>query len=128
LLNAVLTKTQGGLNDGWIAPFTPAFNLNLAGEWDLPFLRGLTLTGRMVYTAAQYIDTTWPRRMLPDWTRFDIGARYAFENPGAKGKLLVARFNIDNVLDTDYWAGGSAVTTLSLGTPRTFRLSLTADF
>jgi iron complex outermembrane receptor protein len=128
LLNAVLTKTQGGLNDGWYAPFTPGFNLNLAGEWDLPFLRGLTLTGRAVYTAAQYIDTTWPRRMLPDWTRFDIGARYAFENPGAKGRLLVARFNIDNVLDADYWAGGSAVTTLSLGAPRTFRLSLTADF
>jgi iron complex outermembrane recepter protein len=128
LLNAILAKTQGGQNDGWTAPFSPDFNLNLAGEWDLPFLRGLTLTSRVVYTAAQYIDTTLPRRMLPDWTRFDVGARYTFENPGAKGKLLVARFNVDNVLDADYWAGGSAVTTLSLGAPRTFRLSLTADF
>ncbi len=48
-----------------------------------------------------------PRRSLPDWTRFDVGVRYAFENPGAKGKLLVARFNVDNVLDTNYWAGGA---------------------
>jgi iron complex outermembrane receptor protein len=66
--------------------------------------------------------------MLPDWTRFDLGARYAFENPGAKGKLLVARFAVENLLDTNYWAGGTGPTSLFLGMPRTFRLSLTADF
>jgi len=125
-LNAVLARTQGGLTDGWYAPFSPGFNFNLAGEWDLPFARGVTVNGRVVYTSSQYIDTTWPRRTLPEWARFDLGARYAFENPGAKGKLLVARFNVDNVLDTNYWAGGS--NTLVLGAPRTFRLSLTADF
>lgn len=91
-------------------------------------MRDLTLVGRVVYTASQYIDTTSPRRSLPDWTRFDLGARYAFENPGAKGRQLVARFNVENVLDTSSWEGGSGATTLFLGTPRTFRLSLTADF
>ncbi len=127
-LNPVLTKTQGGTTDGWIAPFVPKVSLNLGGEWDLPFVQHLTLTGRAVYTGAQYIDTTWPRRMLPEWTRFDLGARYAFENPGAKGKLLVARFNVENVFDATYWEGGGGVTSLNLGMPRTFRLSLTADF
>jgi iron complex outermembrane recepter protein len=127
-LNAVLAKTQGGTTDGWIAPFSPGFNLNLAGEWDLSFVPGLTLNGRVVYTGSQYIDTTWPRRSLPDWTRFDLGARYVFENPGAKGKLLVARFNVENVLDANYWSGGNGVSTLFLGMPRTFRLSLTAEF
>jgi iron complex outermembrane receptor protein len=127
-LNAALTKTQGGTTDGWIAPFSPGVQLNLATEWDLPFVPGLTLNGRVVYTGSQYIDTTWPRRSLPEWTRFDIGARYAFENPGAKGKLLVARFNVDNLFDANYWAGGSGETLLNLGAPRTFRLSLTADF
>ena len=127
-LNGVLTKTQGGLTDGWIAPFAPGAQFNLAGEWDLPFARGLTATGRITYTGAQYIDTTYPRRMLPEWTRFDVGARYAFENPAAKGKLLVARFNVDNVLGFNYWEGGNQATTLYLGAPRTFRLSLTADF
>ena len=48
---------------------------------------------------------------------------------GTKGKLLVARFNVDNVLDANYWAGGNlGATQLFLGTPRTFRVSLTADF
>ncbi len=127
LMNAVLTKTQGGTTDGWIAPFSPGVQINLASEWDLPFVPGLTLSGRAVYTGAQYIDTLSPRRSLPEWTRFDLGARYAFENPGAKGKMLVARFNVENVFDTNYWAGGTN-TLLYLGAPRSFRLSLTADF
>jgi iron complex outermembrane receptor protein len=128
LLDAVLTSTQGGLTDGWAAPMVPAFQFNIAGEWDVPFARGLTLAGRVVYTGSQYIDTLSPRRSLAEWTRFDVGARYAFDNPGANGKMLVARFAVENVLDTDYWAGGAFSNTLGLGAPRTFRLSLTADF
>lgn len=127
-LNAVLAKTQGGLTNGWTAPFSPSTQINVSGEWDLPWLPGFTLNGRMVYTSAQYIDTTTPRRMLADWVRFDLGARYAFDNPAATGKRLVARFNVENVADANYWAGGGGATTLFLGAPRTFRLALTADF
>jgi iron complex outermembrane receptor protein len=127
-LDGTLTKTQGGTTDGWTAPFAPTINLNLGGEWDVPFVSGLTLNGRVVYTGSQYIDTTLPRRSLPAWTRVDLGTRYAFENPAAKGKLLVARFNVENVLDDNYWAGGTASILLHRGMPRTFRLSLTADF
>jgi iron complex outermembrane recepter protein len=128
-LSPVLSKTQGGTTDGWIAPFSPQFTFNLSGEWDLPFVRGLTLIGRAIYTSSQYVDTTWPRRSVADWTRFDAGVRYAFENPGAPGKLLVARFNVDNVLDANYWAGSDeSAFFLFLGAPRTFRLSLTANF
>lgn len=128
-LNAVLAKTQGGLTDGWTAPFSPGLQLNLGGEWDLPFVRGLTLTSRVIYTGSQYIDTTYPRRSLPDWTRFDLGARYTFDNATSPtGKPIVLRFNIDNLLDTNYWQGGQGATLLSLGAPRTFRLSLTTDF
>ena len=127
-LDAVLAKTQGGLTDGWVAPFSPGTQLNLAGEWDLPFLPGLTATGRIVYTGTQYFDTTFPRRSLPEWTRLDIGARYVFDNPGAKGKPLAIRFNVENLLDSSYWAGGTSATYLTLGAPRVFRLAMTADF
>ena len=95
----------------------------------MPFVRGLTFLGRALYTSAQYIDTTYPRRSLPDWTRFDVGVRYAFENPGATGKMLVARLNVENVLDANYWSGANETANfMFLGAPRTFRLSLTADF
>lgn len=127
-LNPVLTKTPGGLTDGWIAPSSPQVQLNLASEWDLPFVRGLTLNGRIIYTGAQYYDTLFPRRVIPEWTRFDLGLRYAFDNPAAKGNPLVARFNVENVLDNNYWAGGGSATSLMVGAPRTFRLALTADF
>ncbi len=122
------SSAAGGLTDGWIAPFSPGVQFNLATEWDLPFVRGLTLTGRATYTGTQYIDTLSPRRTLPEWTRFDVGVRYSFENPGAPGKLLVARFNVDNVLDSNYWASGTSSVLMFLGAPRTFRLAVTADF
>ncbi len=128
LLNAVLTNTQGGATDGWTAPQTPNFQGNLAGEWDLPFVKGLTLTSRVIYTGSQYIDTLSPRRSLPAWTRFDLGARYLLENTQSPTNGPIAiRFSVENVLDNDYWASG-ANGTLSLGAPRTFRLALTADF
>jgi iron complex outermembrane receptor protein len=129
LLSAVLTQTQGGSTNGWIAPFSPTAQFNLAGEWDIPWLRGLTLTGRVVYTGSQYIDTTFPRRSLPEWTRFDLGARYVLDDARSPtGKPVALRFSVENLLDADYWATGFAATTLSLGVPRTFRLALTTDF
>ena len=129
LLDAVLTKTQGGLTDGWTAPSSPNVQLNLGGEWDTPFVHGLTLNGRMIYTGSQYIDTTYPRRSLPDWVRFDVGARYAFDNARSPtGKPIVIRFNVENVLDANYWASANTADGLGLGAPRTFRLSLTSNF
>ena len=65
---------------------------------------------------------------LPEWTRLDLGLRYAFDNLGPTGKPVVLRFNVENVFDNDYWAGGSAASNLVLGNPRTFRLALTSDF
>jgi iron complex outermembrane receptor protein len=128
-LNAVLTQTQGGLTNGWIAPFSPGGQFNLGAEWDLPFARGLTVNGRVTYTGAQFIDTTFPRRSLPEWTRLDVGLRYVLDNAASPtGKPVALRFIVENLLDSDYWASGFGPTTLSLGVPRTFRLALTTDF
>jgi iron complex outermembrane receptor protein len=44
------------------------------------------------------------------------------------GKPVAVRFFVENLFDNDYWANGLASITLSLGTPRTFRLALTTDF
>ena len=70
-----------------------------------------------------------PRRSLPEWTRLDVGARYTLDNAHSPtGRPAVLRFSVENLLDTNYWATGFAANTLSLGTPRTFRVALTADF
>jgi iron complex outermembrane receptor protein len=127
-LDAVLTKTQGGLTDGWKAPAAPDVQLNLAGEWDTPFARGMTLSGRVIYTSSQYLDVLSPRRSRPDWARFDLGVRYTFDNVGSPtGQPIAVRFNVDNVLDTNYWATTNSGL-LVLGAPRTFRLSTTVNF
>ena len=44
------------------------------------------------------------------------------------GKPVAIRFNVENVLDTNYWSMVTFNTRLNVGTPRTFRLVLTADF
>jgi iron complex outermembrane recepter protein len=123
LLDAKLTKTPGGFTDNWRAANSPDVQLRLAGEWDVPFLPGLTFTGRAVYMSSQFIDTLAPRRAIDNWTRLDAGIRYVFDNPAAHGNPLALRFNVENLLDADYWMSWRAI-----GLPRTFLLSLTANF
>lgn len=122
--NAKLERTEGGLFDGNAVPGVPTTQINAGGELDLPpwLIPGFTLTGRAIYTSAAFVDqanTQW----IPDWTRFDLGARYRFE---VNKTQMVARFNVENVAGTNYWASafnGRLVT----GTPRIFRFSLSAD-
>lgn len=126
---AILVSTAGGVNDGWQAAGAPNVQVNLAGEWDTPVVRGLTLDGRIIYTGPQYVGLTNPRLSIPDWVRFDVGARYVIADAKSPtGKPVAIRFNVENLLDTNYWSMVSFNTRLNVGTPRTFRLALTADF
>lgn len=125
LLDARMTHTEGGLNDGRRARGSPVFNLNLGSEWDLPWVKGLTVTGRVVYTSREYIDlTTTIARSIPAWTRVDAGLRYAFK---AAGKPMQFRLTADNLLDRSYWAAASRGV-LTMGAPRSVRASLAIDF
>ncbi len=126
-LDAKLAKTQGGLTDGWTAAGAPKRNFNLSAEWDVPFVPGLTVTGRAVHTSEQYFDTLNPRRMLPSWTRYDLGARYTFNKAPVTGKPAVLRLSVENVRDSNYWLGGSNGYT-SVAPGRTVRLSFTTNF
>ncbi|WPO40324.1 TonB-dependent receptor [Tardiphaga sp. 42S5] len=124
-LDAVLTKSQGGVNDGKRANGVPETQINFGGEWDAPFIPGLTLNGRVIYTSSQLYDLTEPRRSIPDWTRADVGARYTFA--GQNGKPVTIRFNVENVFGENYWMSAYGGT-LAIGAPRTFRLSSTFNF
>lgn len=118
-----LTKTEGGTLDGRTAPATPRLQLNLGGEWDTPFLPGLTLTARGLRTSTQYVDMENTQR-LPAWTRWDLGARYRF-NAGAHPVTL--RASVENVFGKNYWQS-AAREGLTMGAPRTLLVSVTTDF
>lgn len=124
LLDADLTNTQGGLTDGWRAAAAPEVQVRLSGEWDVPFLTGLTLTGRVSHTSRQYIDTLTPRRFIPDWTRIDAGFRYSLpEASSPTGKPLVLRLNVENLAGKDFWMSPNV-----FGPPRTVWASVSIDF
>ncbi|WP_083274795.1 TonB-dependent receptor [Novosphingobium resinovorum] len=124
-LDAEMTKTEGGLNDGRRARGSPEFNANLGAEWDVAMVPGLTVTGRVVYTSREYIDlTTTNARSIPAWTRVDAGIRYAFE---AAGRPMQVRLTADNLFDRNYWAAASRGV-LTMGAPRSIRASLAIDF
>lgn len=123
-LQAKLTKTQDGLLDGKQAIGAPPWAANLSLDWDVPALPGLAVNGRVIATSAQYLDEGNTLK-LPAWTRLDLGARYGAE---IGGKPVVFRASVDNVFDRNYWQGVFFNGSITLGEPRTFRLSASIDF
>ena len=121
--DAKLRQTPGGLNEGNRAVGVPEYLANANVEWDLGFLPGVTLTGRVIQTGKQAFNLTNTME-LGEWTRFDLGARYVV----AAGETPITfRFNVDNVANNAYWSsslGGYLVQ----GQPRTFKTSVTVEF
>lgn len=101
----------------------PDWQFNLAAEWDTPFVPGLTLLGRVVYTDSSYADAA-NTLSLPSWTRFDAGARYETR---VSGKPVTFRFNVENLFNKNYW-GTSTSGYLFVGNPRTYTLSASIAF
>ena len=118
-----LTKTGGGIFDDNYAVAVPKIQANLGAEWDTWFVPGLTLNARVIYTSKQYVDQA-NNLSIPQWTRFDIGARYRTE---LNDTPVTLRANVENLFDKAYW-GSSNSGFLYLGAPRTLLLSATVDF
>lgn len=125
MIHGVQEQTQDGTNNGKDAVGVPRMTANIGTEWDTPFVRDLTLTGRVVYTSRQYVNVTNTLR-IPEWTRVDLGARYTFISPW-NGKPIVVRGSIENVFNTAYWASAYSGV-ITLGAPRTYLVSTTFNF
>jgi iron complex outermembrane receptor protein len=126
LIDATYRSTLNGTNDGNDVQGVPRYTANANVEWDLPFLEGATLTGRLVQTGRQQVNSA-NTLSIPAWTRVDLGARYVAvvgETP------LTFRVSVDNVADNRYWASAydSFEQALLQGEPRTFKASVSADF
>lgn len=103
----------------------PNYTLTLSGEYDLPFLAGATLSGRYIQTGRQYANNT-NTIALAAWNRFDLGARYSFKASQVRYTL---RAVVENLTNKSYWSGVStSANTLSIGNPRTFKVSMTVDY
>ncbi|NIE72876.1 TonB-dependent receptor [Pantoea sp. Ap-967] len=127
-IDSRLTDTVNGAFDGNRAPATPEYNVNLGAEWDVPGVKGLTLTARGIHSSSQYLDQD-NSKQIDGWERFDVGARYAFKVDSTQVTL---RASVENVLDERYWASAGASDDsepgLTLSTPRTYLLSATLGF
>lgn len=107
---------------------SPTAQANLGAEWDLPFLPGVTVDGRVIHTSSQYADAANTQK-VPSWTRFDLGARYTTELSG--GHAVTFRARVENVADDDYWAsagGYPGYGYLTVGAPRTLVFSASYEF
>ncbi|MCH4090493.1 TonB-dependent receptor [Acetobacter sp.] len=122
LIDADLRRTQNGTNNGHTAIGIPNYTINGNLEYDLPFLKGATVIGRVVNTGKQMVNVENTAH-LPVWTRFDLAARYTF---AAYGKPLTLRFGVDNLANTRFWSSAFNGYLLE-GLPRTFKFSFTTD-
>jgi iron complex outermembrane receptor protein len=122
-MDAELAKTQGGKNQGNHPQGVPEFRANLRGEWDMPFLHGLTVSGTATYASSTFIDQANLQKN-DAWIRFDAGLRYSIEREDAEP--IVVRADIRNLADANYWLVQGSF--LGLSDPRTFVLSTTFSF
>ena len=126
-LDAEIKRALNPALDGKSAIGVPDFQANLNVEWDVRAIDGLTLEGRVVHTGAQPASADNAVE-LDSWTRYDAGVRYAFE---AGGKPLTLRARVENLADKNQWVavgGYPGSNYLTLGAPRTLRLSVSAEF
>lgn len=91
----------------------------LYGEYDLPVMQGLTLTGGISHTGKRFGNNT-NTDQLPAYTLADIGARYVL-NPSANP--LTLRLNVNNLTDQRYWVNRNF-----LGDARTIVFSANVNF
>ncbi|WP_208640118.1 TonB-dependent receptor [Massilia violaceinigra] len=122
--DAELVKTNSAATLGKTAVGVPTLHVTMSGEWDVPLLAGLTLTGALQHSGAQYANQANTQR-LDGWTTLDMGARYRTTAPG---KPVVLRAGVRNATGKHYWAGASTWGTLIAGAPRSVVLSAGVDF
>lgn len=123
----VQTKTAYGQNDGKVAIGVPRWQGNIGSEWDVPGIAGLTLSGRIIATSSQYLDSANTQR-IPGWSQLDVGARYT--DRVGNGRKVVYRLNVVNLFNRYYYAGSFSDSTpiATLGQARTVMASATMDF
>lgn len=124
-LDATMTKTQNGTNDGKKAVGVAGFTSVLGAEYDIKPVEGLTATARLTHSGSQYANPANTKK-LDAYTTLDLGARYRMK---VQENDLVWRLGVDNVTNKRYWSGVETYGTyIYQGAPRQLKLSMSYDF
>ncbi|QDH13398.1 TonB-dependent receptor [Formicincola oecophyllae] len=111
-------------NTGRLAFGIPGYMINGHLEWDIPWVKGLTVMGQVNRTGHEWADNANTAK-VHGWTTADIGARYTFV---AAKRPFTARFGIDNINNAGYWSVNPKFAGyLTEGAPRTFKFSISCD-
>ena len=112
-LDPSITKTSTASLSGKSPQAVPSSMARLYGDYALPGIKGLFLTGGIYYTGKEWVNNTNTvsiPRILPG----DLGLRYQRK---VSGREVTFRANANNITNENYWTtkGGSM---LYLGSPR----------
>ncbi|MCU5775367.1 TonB-dependent siderophore receptor [Erwiniaceae bacterium BAC15a-03b] len=124
-IDAQLTKTANGANDGNTAVGVPSYNMVLGAEYDIQPVDGLTATALVNHNGAQYANAANTKK-LDGYTTLDLGVRYTTK---VQDNDMVWRVGVDNVTNKSYWSNvDSSGTYIYQGAPRTLKVSMSYDF
>ena len=116
-------KSTNGVGVGKIPQGIADQMAKLYAEYDLPFVRGLTLTGGVYYTGKSYFNVQ-NTQVAPSYVTGDFGARYTTK---LYGYNTTFRGLVANVTDKSYWMSNATVGGI-IGAPRTFSLTASVQF
>lgn len=123
LMDAEVKKSTNNVGLGKIPQGVAERMAKLYGEYNFPFLRGLTLTGGLYYTGKSYIDAANAKE-APAYTTADLGLRYATR---VAGHDITLRALVTNLSDKRYWMSNYTIGTM-MGAPRTVSFSASLAF
>jgi iron complex outermembrane receptor protein len=122
-LDPEVTKTNDPTLLGKRPLAVSKWRASLYGEYRLPFLQSLYLTGGVSYVGSSYFDAV-NTLLVPAYAVGDVGLRY---ETAFNGTPVIMRLNVQNVADHHYWIQNGAGA-IALGFPRTYTFSATAKF
>lgn len=115
-----ITRTQSATAlAGAALAQVPAHTFSLWNRYDFTPAFG---AGLGVYSRSKSYASTDNTVVLPGFTRVDAALYYQID------KNLKAQLNVENLLDKDYFANAHSNTNIMPGSPRAFRVMLTANF